>query len=150
MKFLRLILLSLFICFGFHALALGPSSENCSYYSDLESELSCGPQSYLEKWARPMCEKYLKVQPQLSQDLQAWFPKVRYCLQQEIDQYADQLTCRDLDKMAIASHVKCYVETGFCELTEFDKTALMQITSKALLHPLWIETSLRIYFECLN
>jgi len=128
-----------------------PSSESCAYYQSLEKELQCGPEAYLKKWAYPMCKKYLKLEPKLSAEVQAWFPAVRFCLQNSLAlaQSQSQVNCENLDQVAIDSHVDCYVETGYCDLSDEDKSHLSGIMGSTIFSSaLWIETSLRITWAC--
>ncbi len=125
-----------------------PSSENCAYYGLLEQKLACGHHAYLQRWAYPMCEKYIKAAPGLSYELQVWFPQIRLCLQEALYFHEDLVNCKNLNDFAVDSHVFCYVKTGFCEMSSEDQWQLLRITGTNILQPLWLKTALRIDQAC--
>ncbi|MEZ0391833.1 MAG: hypothetical protein ACAH59_06440 [Pseudobdellovibrionaceae bacterium] len=140
--------LALASSFSVSVQAAEPSSVTCEYYESLEQEMTCGPEGYLQKWAYPMCQMYIKKAPKLSGSLQAWFPEIRFCLQAKLHEIKTELTCPNLEDLAIESHVSCYVETGFCNLSQSDQWKLMELINVNLFEPLWLETSARIVWAC--
>jgi hypothetical protein len=135
-----------------------PSSISCGYYQSLESELQCGPSSYISKWAGPMCEKYLEHETNpwkalfLTSELKAWFPRVRLCLQQKLEESKHELSCAGLNDFAKSSHVECYIETNYCDLSPLSQIQLGRLSATALVLDttgLWQETLLGISEACL-
>lgn len=124
-----------------------PSTENCSFYQTLESQHQCGPKGYLQA-AFPLCQKYLNAQPRMNDEIQAFFPQVRYCLQDEFYQLGSRLKCEKLDRIAIQTHIDCYLKTGFCELSWLSKTQLTVLTLPQMKSSLWRETAEQILKAC--
>lgn len=137
-------------------MALKPSAKNCEFYQQIEAQMQCGPDGYFQKWAAPMCEKYIRSQANpitslfLSSELKQWFPKVRLCLQQYLLSEASHLSCENLDEHANQSHVECYVETGYCELSTYAKLQLAGLSANAVfMDPvLWQQSALEISKIC--
>jgi len=136
--------------------ALEPSSLNCDFYQQIETEMQCGPKAYFQKWAGPMCEKYLQSESNpfqslfLSSELKVWFPQVRLCLQEELVVRFPDLSCKNLDQHAKLSHIECYVQTGYCELSAYSKLQLAGLSANAvLLDPnLWQQSIVEISQAC--
>lgn len=155
MKFLFVLTLSL-LCSAAVWAQLEASSKNCDLYSKLENEMRCGPQAYFQKWGQPMCEKYIRSEEApiqslfLSHELKVWFPQVRLCLQQYLVRELDALTCQNLDQHAKQSHVECYVQTGYCDLSAVAKLQLAGMSANAFfLDPvLWQQSALEISEVC--
>ncbi|MGZ5279725.1 MAG: hypothetical protein ACXWC9_07285 [Pseudobdellovibrionaceae bacterium] len=136
--------------------SMGPSALNCDFYQQIEDEMQCGPQAYFQRWAGPMCEKYLQSESNLfqslflSSELKAWFPQVRLCLQEELALRFPDLMCKNLDQHAKLSHIECYVQTGYCELSAYSKLQLAGLSANAvLLDPnLWQHSIFEISQAC--
>lgn len=124
-----------------------PSTENCDYYLHLEEQFRCGAKSYFVE-AHGLCLQYLKAQNQTSQEIQEFFPKVRFCLQNEIYQMGSRVTCESLEQIAVRSHVDCYLATGFCDLSWVSRTELTMMTLPQFLKPIWIVTAQKILRAC--
>jgi hypothetical protein len=137
---------------------LQPSTLNCDYYDQIESKMQCGPDAYFQKWGGPMCRKYLHsatdpIKSQLlTTQLKAWFPKVRFCLQNELAQMQDSksLTCGNLNSQVNRSHIDCYMQTGYCELSTLSKAQLGGLSAKAILQDpeLWDPLAIEISKNC--
>lgn len=116
------------------AFAGEPSRTSCEYYQNLEEIHQCGPKGYPLRFGLRLCEKYLRAEPKASPGIQAWFPEVRLCLQEALEEQREEITdCEDLKKRALDSHIPCYVSTGFCELGFGKKLELLKITSGDIL-----------------
>ncbi len=132
-----------------HAESCTPASDSCGFYTCMETQAQCGTEGYLTSFGGPLCRAYLDHEPKLSNNLQTWFPKVRYCLQAALLQIGDQVKCDELDQKAFASHFDCYVSTGFCELTFRDQFEIIHLTGlEAMLNPSVIEVGLRVERHC--
>jgi len=149
MKIIFQVMLSMTIG-SFAFAASSPSRGGCDYYLTLESQLQCGRNAYLSKWAYPLCQMYLSREPRMSVAIQNWFREVRYCLQEDLRRSVSQagLQCQGLDQKAIQSHVDCYAKTRFCDLSSMDQLAVLDLTKEHLSEPLWLETSTRIFSQC--
>src|SRR5690349_12841923 len=125
MRFLVLVALLSSVAFA------GPSETDCQYYQEIENAHQCGPRGYAMNFGYRLCEKYLKAQPRTTENVQAWFPKVRLCLQQYLEETNGLFTtCKDLKSRALESHLACYLSTGFCELNKHDRRQILRITGK--------------------
>jgi hypothetical protein len=127
--------------------------QSCQMYSCVEQHFQCGKKGYLTKFGLKNCEKYLENQDFSSERLQQWYPKVRYCLQTRLADIADQTAdtpkaCKDLERLAFASHVDCYIETGFCDLSFLDKFAVAAVAGTALFNPESIKTEQAVSAAC--
>lgn len=156
-----LFFLSTFVVFSFFGAALAapqPSSLDCHFYLEIESEMRCGPQAYFQKWALPMCEKYVQYETDpfkkwlVTSELRAWFPKVRLCLQQYLAAAGSNLSCHNLPEHANQSHVQCYVQTGYCEMSGLSKAQLASLSAKAVIidPDLWEQSAWEIAEICVG
>lgn len=136
--------------------ALQPSPANCDFYQQIEEQMQCGPQGYFQKWAAPMCDKYIRSETNpvtglfLSQELKQWFPQVRMCLQEYLLSEIGTLTCQNLDQHANQSHIECYIQTGYCELSAYAKLQLAGLSANAVLMDpvLWQQSAVEISKIC--
>lgn len=144
---MKLFLLLIF-CLPFVANA-GPSRNSCAYYLQVEAEEHCGPDGYPLKFGYRLCEKYLEAQPTMRPNVRRWFPKIRYCLQNYLEDYRGTIRdCSDLHRKAINSHVGCYLETGFCELGVLDQADILAVTNVDLLNLDVMGLSVRVKAAC--
>lgn len=125
-----------------------PSSQSCQYYQTLENSLQCGPDSYLIKSGYPLCEHYKRISPWMTDEIQKWFPKIRYCLQAALEERENEITCANLDQTALETHVDCYVQTGYCDLSLASKTQLSLVTLPRMTDSLWRKTAREILKAC--
>jgi hypothetical protein len=130
------------------AAEIRPSSQSCDYYLALESKLHCGPDAYLQQVAYPLCRRYLDQAEWTSEEIQNWFPKVRLCLQQELDRQDRDLNCNNLNEIASQSHRDCYVRTGYCHLSWKSNAQLAMLTLSKLRGSWWTETAQMIFDAC--
>lgn len=66
----------------------------------------------------------------------------------EMEKFEDGLSCNDLKVKAFKSHVACYVDHGFCELSLKDKQQVMTTIWPGLLSFLAIENGLGVLNSC--
>ncbi len=128
-----------------------PSRSSCNYYLTVENDYNCGFNGYPLKFGYRLCQKYLKAEPNMTRNVQKWFPKIRHCLQDYIaDGRGSFRTCDDLHKRAINSHIGCYVKTGFCSLGIMDQADILAATSFDLFNLDIMALSLKVKAACLN
>ncbi len=128
-----------------------PSRNDCNYYLDVERDFKCGFKGYPLKFGYRLCEKYLEAQPGMTRAVQRWFPKIRYCLQNYLEtERASIRDCKDLHRKAINSHINCYVQTGFCDLSVLDQAQIVQVTAFDILNPDVMGLSLRVKAACMS
>lgn len=129
--------------------AAGPSRTDCGYYKQIEEEYKCGPKGYPLKFGYPLCQKYLKSEPNLSKNLKKWFPKVRHCLQDYIERKHGSIRdCQDLKVKALNSHIGCYKQTGFCELYFSDRLSILNVTSTDIFNGDVVSLAMKVTAEC--
>lgn len=123
------------------------TSNSCSAYQCLENRYQCGEKGYLRQYGLRMCETYLRQQDKLSAPLRAWYQRVRVCLQDSLLVHPFS-SCEEIEEHAFASHLDCYIFTGYCELSEQDKINNMVLTGKDVFNWMSIVTGLQISNEC--
>ncbi|MFS4460862.1 hypothetical protein [Bdellovibrio sp. HCB2-146] len=136
-----LFLFALFSSWSIAAIAYCPSSySSCDYYICAEEHNPCGKQGYWIGWGHRYCQKYLDSEKSFSLEAQQWLRENRQCLQSRAEEISQGTQCSGIRKAAMESHVGCYVETGFCELSFKDKAAILWGLRTALNAPeAWIE-----------
>jgi hypothetical protein len=145
-----LILLSLFwtcIATAQTDTACAPSTQSCDFYLCAARALNCTRNDYPLRFGYPLCQRYLSDQNHSTENLRAWLPAVRQCLQEKFVALKVS-SCQRLEEAAFDTHVQCYVETGFCRLNEADKTWLVWETSWQMVYPLALQTALQVERIC--
>jgi len=142
---MNLLLLLLFSAFTY----AGPSETDCHYYLEVEQNFKCGLRGYPLNFGHRLCEKYLRLEPEARDAVQLWFPKVRFCLQEYLEVNSGSfLDCKDLREKALDSHVGCYAQTGFCELSAKDERQILRMTGIDLLRPSVLSLALKVRSAC--
>ncbi len=104
------------------ALPSGPPEEADAWYRCVDGHLQggagCGPDGYLLGFGGKYARKYmLEVRPNLSEAGQAFLDHNLTCLEEALSAGMEaEPRCEDVSTLGFASHVPCYVESGFCEL----------------------------------
>lgn len=124
------------------------SQDSCGFYRCMESQKHCGSNGYPLAFGDRLCERYRQVQNHSSYALRKWYPRVRECLQQVVAEIADPLSCEDLETKAFESHLDCYMETGFCDLSFADKLTVLRVAGLDALYPKTMEVSLKVAATC--
>ena len=123
------------------------SRTRCDYYLQVESIFRCGPSGYVLGYAAKMCQKYLKVERQMGPNVRWWFPRVRFCLQQKLQELPKR-SCQQIKHDAYKSHIPCYLNTGFCKLTFSEQLEIIEVTGLDILNPDSLGIALQIEFQC--
>lgn len=135
-----------------------PASDSCDFYECIEKrsdkKFSCGKYGYALNFGARNCPKYLEVEGDLSPDLQEMLPQVRLCLQEEFAAIVHQTKkgknyCTEVEEAAFHSHLPCYLNFGFCELSRLDQLKILRLTGLTFFHPLSLKASLEINAGCL-
>lgn len=120
---LRHFFLLLFILLPTTALAdCRPSDNSCDFYSCQEQQRSCGSRGYWMNFGEKYCKKFLYNEENFSPRVQSWLQDVRLCLQERTLELTQQSSCKNLYREAMHSHVGCYVDTGFCDLSFLERS----------------------------
>ncbi len=137
---------------GFNLNKCQPSQDNCDYYSCLENQTQCGRKGYLLQFGKKNCERYLTNQKFSSNTLKAWYPKARKCLQEQLDANmksdSPAGSCQEIKEIAFDSHLYCFVEAGYCELSWIDQFVVLMVAGTDLLIPSSIKTGIQIDAAC--
>lgn len=94
-----------------------PSNNSCEFYECKENEFQCGSKGYWMSFGKPFCQKFLDHEQSFSDSSRNWLQDVRLCLQERVAETASTISCKKIHKFAMHSHVSCYVDTGFCDLS---------------------------------
>jgi hypothetical protein len=86
------------------------SSENCHFYSSLNTQFQCGPKSHLIQYSYKYCQRFLDAR--ISFDNTQYQDNVRQCLQQKLyakiqQAGAQTITCDILKQTDLESHESC-------------------------------------------
>jgi hypothetical protein len=107
----------------------------CQFYACRESEKAggCGPHGYYLGFAEKYCVRFLQaLRPRMSPAGQLFLDAGRDCLMRFVDtELAPELTCDAVKAQALASHVACYRDNGFCALPLSDKWMLLNTVDPA-------------------
>jgi hypothetical protein len=101
-----------------------PGVAGCQFYTCLEAQHPCGPDGYYLEFGDKYCVRFLTdVWPKMSPAGQAFLTTGRDCLMHAV-LAIDTESCADVRTDALASHVACYRDNGFCALPLSDKLTL--------------------------
>jgi hypothetical protein len=107
----------------------------CQFYTCREAEKTggCGPRGYYLGFADKYCVRFLQsLRPRMSPAGQRFLDAGRDCLMRYVDaQLPAQLACDTVKAEALASHVACYRDNGFCALPLSDKWMLLNTVDPA-------------------
>ncbi|KAF3934950.1 hypothetical protein ABW19_dt0208494 [Dactylella cylindrospora] len=129
-----------------------PSATSCDFYTCLDDKADCGPTGYPLGYALPFCEAITAVAPTLSTQGQAWFSATKLCLQEALTTEAScQTSCFDIFTNAFASHVPCYIDSGFCSIKVSDLKKFFQVVGvEGTISPDGLELWSTIYQQCVT
>lgn len=100
-----------------------PNVNSCGFYLCQEKKYSCGPKGYQLGFGFKFCQIYLDSEQNYSPAAYQWLRRVRVCLMQQyaqVESHSTQRSCGEIKADSFHSHVGCYVDTGFCELSGLD------------------------------
>lgn len=105
---------------------------SCSSYYAIENQLRCGYASYVRTFALPYCQQYLDKKDSFSPQGQLILKKIRTCLQEELlnEVKSGNVLCENIRSVGIESHYKCYLESGFCDISKTDLVTVMWIARR--------------------
>lgn len=149
MVFLQVLLI--FIGFSVEAshLSCDASRESCEFYQCISQAQSCNKKDYYLSFGKKYCESFKKNQFSFSNEGQEFIKKLRQCLQLNIINDFQYLTCSNSKKFSEVHHFDCYLSSGFCELPLADKFNIFRIVLPALASDaLMRRTSEKIMSSC--
>ncbi len=102
------------------------STSSCGFYQCAEEVFQCGLTGYLLSVGAPLCNPEAYTNTESEQMIQ-FTQNVRKCLQEQIIQLAPTVrNCADLKAKALHSHIPCFVEYGFCDLTMAERRGVFK------------------------
>lgn len=101
-------------------LAVPAQASVCDYYLEQSSQLGCPQYNYLKQFGYRYCERFLDRADVFNVESQWTLGKIRSCLIDSLKTRED-LTCENVAEIAWASHVPCYLNNNFCEMSLFDR-----------------------------
>lgn len=91
-------------------------------------------------WGHRFCELFLNKEESFSIEAGQWLRENRNCLQARAEEIKEGAQCSQIRKAAMDSHVGCYVDAGFCELSLADKAAILWNLRSAMVAPeAWLQ-----------
>jgi hypothetical protein len=126
--------------------AAGPFAE-CSFYSEKSEELGCDENNYLTRFGAKYCNLFLEKEAIFSELGKIFLPQIRDCLIQQL-KIRDDLTCENVQRRGISSHVQCFVEHGYCRMPFSDRFKIYMLARKDFAKYRLFSTAFRIDFLC--
>ncbi|OFZ29208.1 MAG: hypothetical protein A2622_14305 [Bdellovibrionales bacterium RIFCSPHIGHO2_01_FULL_40_29] len=121
----------------------------CTSYEYIDTHLNCGEKSYLQHFAIPYCNKYLRKNEIFSDRAQVILANIRSCLQMELLARANSdLNCENIEEIGVESHYGCYLESGFCDLPEVDNLKVMWIARLEVFNVKVMSVFSKVVAEC--
>lgn len=105
----------------------------CQFYACREAEHACGASGYYVGFAEKYCVRFLQsLRPRMSPAGQRFLDVARDCLMRYVDEeLAPDAACDDVKSRAFHSHVACYHDNGFCQLSLADRWLLINTVDPA-------------------
>ncbi|KAL2120821.1 hypothetical protein VTJ04DRAFT_4848 [Mycothermus thermophilus] len=112
-----------------------PPQRSCAFYSECaEARLRCGADGYPIRYGQKNCLAFQADLAKYSAAGQAFIWKTMHCLQVALrDAINCDSTCAQANDAAFDSHPKCYVESGFCDLSLGDWFQVIKTVNRDLL-----------------
>jgi hypothetical protein len=106
----------------------------CDYYRcrDAQSTGQCGDEGYYLGFGHRYCLRYRQVtEPRLSAQGQRWSAQTRQCLMEILEaDIEDTPDCAALREAGYDSHLDCYADSGFCDLSLSDRQLLFSTVDR--------------------
>jgi hypothetical protein len=122
---------------------------SCDFYLCQEQKNPCGIKGYNLGFGYKYCSesKYKLIDQMKRPFAKDWVPKAFQCLQTR--SFADSTKdCSDIRKRAYKSHPDCYVEAGYCELTIWEKSNIIELIFAKIFSPKAIAQGAKIVNLC--
>lgn len=140
-------------------MAFGQGSEQCVAYDDVEELFKCGSKGYPINYGGKYCKKFSENRHRFSDEGKKWLDATLECLVQEIVLIQDSLrsqmnpnnrktVCKRLKHLAFDSHIPCYLESGYCDLSRKDKRIVTNIVFPSIFRIRVIQAGLKVQAEC--
>lgn len=126
------------------------TKNSCHYYEEVQAQWHCGPSGYIESFAQPYCETYLRHRSDFSPQAQRVLQNIRYCLQTYLKENFTGTTCQQLEDSGLASHEYCYLKNGYCDLGMKDLIKIMWVAKSEILNIQMWRMLLHVHRQCKN
>ena len=133
---------------GTYASSCNEASDDCEYYSCIEEQRHCGEKGYLLGFGKKYCLKFTEDEDYFSSEGKEWILKVRECLISNLDIPSEKVSCKNFKKAQVKSHVPCYVNSGYCELSRSDRFAVKKVIYKSMWRPSLIWAGIKVIVSC--
>lgn len=121
---------------------------SCDFYLCKEQKSPCGDKGYWLAYGYKYCSLFLEVEDKFPVTSMEWMQKVRVCLQKEINEFSEEISCTESYLKSMSSHVDCYTDTGFCQLSLKERASIIWALRSALLLPLTYVEGLELEYQC--
>ncbi len=122
---------------------------SCSFYDSLETHFQCDNRGYPLSYGKKFCLKFLDKRGQFSEDGQQWIDSTMLCLMKHLNNLDPDLSCKALRKEAFASHIPCYIDNGYCNLSKEDRKLVYKIAiPSSVFHPRVWNQGIKVLQRC--
>lgn len=144
-----LLLISIYSCLAFaDSSECKPDANSCEYYLCKEINDPCGVKGYWLAYGYKYCRIFLTQTDSFSNTSKIWMYKARYCLQQALQLETKDRECSEDRKVAMDSHVACYIQSGFCSLSLKDRSEIIWLLRSAFTQPMTYVEGLEVEYQC--
>jgi hypothetical protein len=103
-----------------------PPERTCGFYRDcLETTYRCGAEGYPLAYGERLCEAFSGQSARFTPQGQAFLWASMHCLQ--TPRLLHEMTCDEVEKAALGTHVPCFTRSGFCHIPLVDKLTLTRV-----------------------
>lgn len=134
--------------YAFDAKRCDQFQNDCEYYSCIAEAKHCNRFSYPTNFGKRICLRYQTNLNQFSESGKMWVETVRKCLIHEMSTFEENLSCHGLRSRAFKSHVPCYIQNGYCDLSMKDKDLVMKAILPGLLNLEGIKNGIEVLKYC--
>lgn len=141
---------ALILCLTSLTAAAAPTElELCETYQTVAHSLQCSDNNYLLQFGYRYCRAYVQTAYRYLPETQITLSKIRKCLIADITSDTS-LTCDNSETRAMESHLRCYVQSGFCEIDAFDQILIYQVAARETHRTSFQKTMSTVGFACLQ
>ncbi len=119
----------------------------CDFYCAKAESLNCSKTNYLLSFGQKYCRIYLYNYSFFSTEARPILARIRSCLIAAVES-SDNLTCSNVRAQALNSHVSCYLENGFCQLSNADKLLVYWLGRGLIFETDMFEAMQAVWAEC--
>lgn len=125
-----------------------PEANSCDFYLCKEMNDPCGNRGYWLAYGYKYCRIFLTQTQHFPEASKDWMLKTRLCLQQSINHDTRELSCAADREAAMDSHVHCYIDSGFCDLSIKERAAIIWLLRSAMIMPMTYVEGLEVEYQC--